>query len=70
MIENDSLLTEKQAAEYLSFSPRALQGWRGRGGGPVFVRVSSKAVRYRLADLRRWVEERRRSSTSATGVEV
>lgn len=52
------LTNEKQAARYLDFTPRALQNWRLRGGGPAFVKVSSRAVRYRLCDLGEWVRRR------------
>ena len=59
-----SLLKEAQAAEFLHFSPRALQNWRCRGGGPKFVRVSSRSIRYRLSDLIEWTAVRIRSSTA------
>jgi len=60
----DRLLSEKQAARYLGFTPRALQNWRLRGGGPAFVKVSARAVRYRLSDLADWVNRRIRLNTS------
>ena len=62
----DRLLTEKQAARYLGFTPRALQNWRWCGGGPAFVKVSTRAVRYRLSDLARWVSQRIRLNTTQT----
>ncbi len=58
------LLAEKEAAKILGFSERTLQKWRVLGDGPLFVRVSARAVRYRLVDLNKWVEERLRISTS------
>ena len=58
------LLTEKEAAEALGFTPRFLQERRLRGGGPQFVRVSARAVRYRPEDLQTWAAERVRGSTS------
>lgn len=58
------LLTEREAARILTVSPDALRNWRLRGGGPKFVRVSSRCVRYRLADLIAWTDARVRSSTS------
>lgn len=63
----DTLLTETQAAELLGYSIRALQNWRVRGGGPVYVKVSSRSVRYRRRDLHAWVESklRRHSSEAA-----
>lgn len=60
----EQLLTERQAGDLLGLTPRALQAWRYRGGGPKFVRISSRAVRYRRRDLMEWVEERVRNSTS------
>jgi len=63
----DRLLTENDAAALLGFSVRALQGWRVKGGGPPFVKVSERAVRYRRRDLIAWAEQRIRVSTSDTG---
>ena len=62
-----ALLTEKEAVRILGFSHRTLQAWRVSGGGPKFIKVSSRCVRYRLADLRAWVEARVRRSTSDDG---
>lgn len=60
----DRLIDETAAADRLGFSIRALQNWRHRGGGPRFVKVSGRSVRYRIRDLNEWVEERIRRSTS------
>lgn len=65
-----ALLTEKQAARFLGFSARTLQSWRSRGGGPRYVSVSPRCVRYRPEDLRRWIEERVRTSTSDPGADA
>lgn len=58
------LLNERDAAHILGFTIRALQNWRVRGGGPRFVKISARAVRYRKLDLVAWVEAHVRSSTS------
>jgi len=63
-LADERLLSEGEAAAFLGFGDRALQNWRLRGGGPLFVKVSARAVRYRLCDLRRWASERLRASTS------
>jgi len=60
----DGLIDEAAAAEFLGYTPRALQNWRVRGGGPKFVRVSSRSIRYRRRDLIEWAESRLRCSTS------
>lgn len=60
-----SLLTQKQTAEFLQVQERTLEDWRRTGGGPPFVRISHRCVRYRLKDLDAWLEDRVKSSTSA-----
>jgi predicted DNA-binding transcriptional regulator AlpA len=60
----DRLIDEYEAADFLGFSVRALQNWRVRGGGPRFVKVSGRSVRYRRRDLIDWAERNLRSSTS------
>ena len=62
------LLDQTQAAELLQISPRTVEGWRSRGEGPRFVRVGRR-VRYRLDDLRAWLDEHTVGPTSnANGV--
>ncbi len=60
----DQLLNEQEAAKSLSYSVRALQNWRLRGGGPHYVKVSARSVRYRRRDLIQWIETRTRSNSS------
>ncbi len=43
-------LTTAQAAQFLSVSPRTLEDWRLRGGGPPF-RKYGRLVRYLRGDL-------------------
>lgn len=54
----DRLMNENEAAAFLSYSVRALQNWRVRGGGPKYVKVSARSIRYRRRDLIAWVDER------------
>jgi predicted DNA-binding transcriptional regulator AlpA len=61
------LLTEAEAAQAIGFSSRFLQERRFKGGGPPFVKVSARAVRYRPSDLEAWAEARVRTSTSDRG---
>jgi hypothetical protein len=63
----DRLLNEREAANVLGYTARALQNWRLRGGGPRFVRVSRRSVRYRRRDLNAWAEQNLRESTSDPG---
>lgn len=58
------LLGEPDAAAALGLTQRTLQQWRRDGGGPPYVRVSSRCVRYRVSDLDAWAAERVYGSTS------
>ncbi len=59
------LLTPVEAGRLLGgYSPAALAQLRYTGRGPKFVKVSSRAVRYRASDLNEWIESRVRCSTS------
>ncbi len=54
--KTEILLTSKDAAEYLNLSESTLKKWRAQGRGPLFSRLP--AVRYRLADLEKFIQER------------
>lgn len=58
------LLTTAQAAALLGLGPRTLEGLRLRGGGPRYVRLSARAVRYRREDLVAWIEAGIRTNTA------
>lgn len=60
----DKLIDEKAAADFLCYTVRALQNWRCRGGGPKFIEVSSRSIRYQRRDLNEWIEARKISNTA------
>ena len=60
----EQLLTPKEAAALLGLSPRAIENWRGRGGGMKFVRISRRCVRYRRQDVLDFITERTFVSTA------
>lgn len=62
----DRLIDEFDAADFLGYSVRALRNWRVRGGGPRYVKVSARSIRYRRRDLITWAEARLCDSTSDT----
>ena len=59
-----ALLTTAEAAAQLQLSPRTLEGLRQRGGGPAYVEVSRRRIRYQVADLESWISSRRYTSTA------
>lgn len=63
---DELLLTTREAARYLRLSHRTLEGFRVRGGGPIFIKAGSgrrSRVLYHPADINIWLEKRF-SSTS------
>jgi len=52
----DQLLNQKQAAELLGASERTLEKWRVHGGGPRFIKQSSRFIRYRVSALVEWMD--------------
>lgn len=59
----ERLLSEVEAAEYLSLSVRTLQQWRLTGGGPAYSKLGRR-VRYSRFDLEGFVAANRRAHTS------
>lgn len=53
----EPLMSPDEVATYLSMPRATLQLWRVKGTGPRGYRVG-RHVRYRLADVELWLEER------------
>lgn len=49
-------LTSPQAAAFLGMTSNGLETMRKEGRGPRYVRASGKLVRYRVADLRAFMD--------------
>ncbi len=52
-----SLLTTYQVSTVLGLQPATLKKWRVLGTGPKFVRVGKRTIRYRLADVKRFIAD-------------
>jgi len=57
------LMDQAEAAKVLRLSERTLERLRLQGGGPLYVKCG-RCVRYREADLEKWIAQRVVSSTS------
>lgn len=64
VIDPSVLITELEAAKLLSVSARSLQNWRVRGGGPQFIKMGGRIVRYRHRDISDWIDSQARNNTS------
>ena len=60
---NCNFMTTREAAAYMGLKDNTLEIWRLRGTGPKFVKFG-RAVRYRIADLEKYIEGQIRQSTS------
>ncbi len=63
----DALLRPDQAAQLIGLTTRFLEARRLRGGGPPFVRISARAIRYRRRDLLAWTASLVRTKTADSG---
>jgi len=61
--EQSRWLTRKEAAGYLRLGESTLAKLFLSGGGPSAIKIG-RSVRYSLADLDNWMNDRRRRSTS------
>ena len=55
---HDDLLTERETSRMLKVASRTMEGWRRRGAGPPFIRLSLRAVRYKREDVEAWLAAR------------
>lgn len=55
----EQLMTEKDVASLICITPRALQNWRLRGGGPEYVKIG-RSVRYQRSDVMQFIDERKK----------
>lgn len=57
---DDPLVPPERAAELLGLSRQTLAVWRHRGDSRLpYIKLSGRAVRYRLSDVRQFIEQRR-----------
>lgn len=59
----DQLIDEKQASQLMGISPRTLQGYRVKGGGPEFIKLNNKIVRYKISAIQNWINDNKKINT-------
>ncbi|MCJ7544219.1 MAG: helix-turn-helix domain-containing protein [Phycisphaerae bacterium] len=57
-METKKLLSRREAAEYLGLKPQTLATWRVTGRYNLPVVKVGRSVRYRVADLEKWIAAR------------
>lgn len=61
---DDDLLDPREAARELNCSKSYLDKLRCYGGGPPFLRIGRRMVRYQRGDAKKWAHSHRFNSTS------
>lgn len=56
--KSDRLIREGEAALLIDHSVSTLRKWRVQGGGPSYVKISRRSIRYRYSDLMGWIDSR------------
>ena len=51
----DEAIDTAEASRIVGFTPRTLDTWRSRGGGPPFLKLGRRAVRYQRRALFEWL---------------
>lgn len=64
---NSTILNTQQAADYIGMSKAFLERDRWAGARIPFIKVGSRAVRYRQSDLDAFLDQQVRQSTSYQG---
>lgn len=62
----EQFLNEKEVAERLNIKPETLRNWRWAKSGLKFYKFGSN-VRYKISDVKKYIEKQSRNSTSDTG---
>jgi excisionase family DNA binding protein len=62
--EIDVLLTPAEAAAYMRVQQCTLAKWRCQGGGPMYVKLSGRTIRYKKSDVEAAIANSLRSDTS------
>lgn len=53
------MLTPSDVAKRLNVTTATLRQWRMQGGGPPYLDLADKTIRYPESELSRWVESRK-----------
>jgi predicted DNA-binding transcriptional regulator AlpA len=64
-VEYEDLMKPEDVARYLGTSTANLAQHRYRGTGPRFVKLGSRAVRYRVSDIQVWLNAHTHMQTGA-----
>lgn len=59
MVENDTLKTAEETAQFLHLQPSCLAAWRCKNKGPCYLKIG-RAVFYRESAIKDWLKKQER----------
>ena len=65
----DALINEKEVAALAGVATKTVTHWRWAGGGPPFVQINARNVKYRYGSVVAWTLSLQRQSSSDPGSE-
>lgn len=63
MHDQTPLASSKDVAEFLGITANGLAKMRMTGGGPAFIRVGARNIKYRWSDVHAWLEANTHTTT-------
>lgn len=60
------LMDERVLSDMLGVSVRTVQAWRVKGGGPTFIKINNRLVRYRQSEVEEWLTSLTAANTSVS----
>ena len=55
LLDDNTLITDKEVGVFANLPVSRFRAYRHKGGGPKFVRLGSRTVRYRVSAVREWL---------------
>lgn len=63
----EEAISTRAASRLTGVSVCTLETWRSRGGGPKFIKIGAKMIRYQRRSLLEWMARQERRNTSDAG---
>jgi phage terminase Nu1 subunit (DNA packaging protein) len=68
LTSSNALIDERDLSRMLGVSVRTVQAWRVKGGGPAYLKLNNRLIRYRVTGIKDWLAGQARSNTSGGGL--
>jgi DNA-binding transcriptional MerR regulator len=66
----EKVMTSREVAKAIGVTRKTLSVWRSNGYGPPYYELTKRTKLYATEDVIKWLERRKRRSTSDEGIDV